>query len=80
VPSAMLESSRKRVAMTSEADVVVVAAEVDEVEKVTFQDLQDPWEVREGEAKMEAVEADGGDVLDDSLCTEIVVFWCMDPT
>ena len=59
--------------------MVVVAAEVDEVEKVTFQDLQDPWEVREGEAKMEAVEADGGDVLDDSLCTERVVFWCMDP-
>ena len=29
---------------------------------------------------MEAVEADGGDVLDDSLCTERVVFWCMDPT
>ena len=61
-------------------DVVAVAGEVDEVKKVTFQDLQDPWEVREGEAKMEAVEADGGDVLDDSLCTERVVFWCMDPT
>ena len=45
---------------------MAVAADVDEVEKVTFHDLQDPWEVREGEAKMEAVEADGGDVLDDS--------------
>ena len=60
--------------------MVAVAGKVDEVEKVTFQDLQDPWEVREGEAKTEAVEADGGDVPDDSLCTERVVFWCMDPT
>ena len=55
---------------------VAVVADVDEVEKVTVQVLQVQVEAREVavEVKMEAVEADDGDVLDGALYIETVVF------
>ena len=64
-------------------DVLAVMAVVDEVEKVVDQDLPDDlWEVRDGEVKMEAAEAEHvDDVLDDvALYIETVAFLYMDLT